>query len=131
MFGRTLMLVTAAAFSLSACAQGFGPGPSPPNGYQNEADPTVRVHNDGLAAVAVYEQGRSVRLGTVMPGQTECLEMDNASQERKRLIARPVGGGEATVSPAFDTDRGQGWSWSLANTPRLDRISLERAEPCG
>lgn len=38
--------------------------------------------------------------------------------------------GGPAVSPIFDAVRGGGWRWSLANTPRLDGLSLEPAEPC-
>lgn len=128
MLGRALiraLILCALALALAVCSGREGPpqAPSP------ESRATVQIENDGLAAVAVYESGRSARLGTVMPGQTECLELSEGSGDR-RLVARPVGGGESAVSPAFEPADGDGWSWKLATTPRLDGISLVRSEPC-
>lgn len=129
MRSRTFIAGLAAALVLSGCS--FLPGfdrAEPPSGY-DAGSATVAVENDGLAAVAVYSTHTQTRIGTVMPGQTECLTLTDTSQQQQ-LVARPVGGGEATVSPTFSADPGKGWSWRLGTTPDFDRLSLVRAEIC-
>ncbi len=128
-------IATAAATALLlwACIPGMDGGTSPPTApgdFASSDHATVEVENSGLASQAIYSSEMSARLGTVMPGQVECVEIPRTSGDLQ-LIARPVGGGEATVSPTFSPDGGDGWSWSLGNNPRLDRISLSRSDHCG
>lgn len=129
MRSRTCIAGLAAALVLSGCS--FLPGfdrPEPPSGF-DVGSATVAVENAGLAAIAVYSTYTKARLGTVMPGQTECLTLTETSRQQQ-LVARPVGGGEATVSPTFSADPGKGWSWRIGTTPDFDRLSLVRTEIC-
>lgn len=128
MRSRTL-IAGVAALVLSGCS--LLPGPDRPDALSGFAagSATVAVENDGLAAIAVYSTHTEARLGTVMPGQTECLSLTDTSQQQQ-LVARPVGGGESTVSPTFSADPGKGWSWRIGTTPDFDRLSLERSEIC-
>lgn len=130
MLGRTLGWSTVTAILLlPACGPGMKQNPPESSVSADTENPTVRVKNQGLSTVAIYEVGEPGRIGTVLPGHTACLEMTVAT-DQKKLVARPVGGGTEAVSPSFDTRPGEGWKWSLTTTPILDGISLERAAPC-
>lgn len=131
---KPLHLTAAAAILLTAaCALG-NEAPAPPgygsdglgSGFQNA---TVQVENTGFSSVAIYSSQSSTRIGTVDPGQTRCLEL-KLTGEDQRLIARPIGGGDRTVSPAFTPHHDEGWSWKLGTNPVTDRISLKRADTC-
>lgn len=124
---------TAAALLIAACSGHEAPAPP---GYGSDGltagfeYATVEVENTGFTSVAIYSSQESTRMGTVDPGQTRCLEL-KLTGEDQRLIARPIGGGERTVSPVFTPHHDEGWSWRLGTNPVTDRISLERAETCG
>lgn len=131
---KALHLAAAAAVLLTAACSFGTEAPAPP-GFGSAAmgsnfeNATVQVENTGFSSFAIYSSQLSTRLGTVDPGQTRCLELKLIGEDQ-RLIARPVGGGDRTVSPPFTPHHDEGWSWKLGTNPVTDRISLERSDTC-
>ena len=89
---------------------------------------TVLVENVGIEAVAIYSSRRAARLGTLMPGQRVCLRLPNSFAQQ--LLARPVSGGGAMLSPRVDLSPGDGWEWSIGINTVADRLSLMPRTQC-
>lgn len=89
---------------------------------------TLRVSNYGLESAAVFFEQR--RLGTVPPGQTECIELralpdGGTVQLWWKQIAK-----DAVAMPPAAFSQHPGWSMVITTQPRYEVFSLQPAEPC-
>lgn len=124
---RRLVAGGVLVFASTACAERaqnpYRPDP------EAATETTVLVENTGIAAVAIYASDDPARLGTVMPGRSQCIDLRSPTSVQ-HLIARPVGGGQDTVSPRFEVRPGEGWEWRVGTNPAIDGLSLVPRSQC-
>lgn len=78
---------------------------------------TIRVTNEGLDALKIYEDGH--RVGSVGPGQSVCVVIRRPSLTV--LVARAVGGGSVQSVP-MDTNS-HSWTWTVRRLDQFDTIT--------
>jgi hypothetical protein len=96
------------------------------NVYQ--ASPTLLVVNESIETLVITTLG--TRRGTVMPGETRCLEMPRF--HILTVTARAVGGGLVVESPTLQMRGDNGWVWRITNSAiasSLDVVPMD--PPCG
>ena len=85
---------------------------------------TIEVVNDGIDALAIYENGN--RVGSVNPGQTVCIAIRRPG--RTQLTARAVGGDRTTSAP-MDTNSSS-WTWRVRKLDQFDALDTMPAARC-
>lgn len=119
------MLLIVLAAACQTASDPFRSGEVAPGG----GTATLLLENRGSFTMAITTDASPMRLGTVPPGETDCLLLQTLGSQR--LIARPTGGGgEGVISPRFNALAGQGWRWEIGSEQAADGRSLSRFEPC-
>jgi hypothetical protein len=77
-----------------------------------------------MEVLRVYDEFQL--LGTIYPGETECIiiRRESVRNLRFRQITRTEYG------PDFSPFSAPGWTVTIRNTPWMDVLSLQPAEPC-
>lgn len=91
-----------------------------------EREPALCIHNRSTNALAIYAEGLNARIASLHPGESSEIRLPIMGGSY-RLIARPVGGERAVVSPIFDPTTRPRWEWTLSGSRVADGLDLEPA----
>ena len=99
------------------------------SGLETAGYRTLWVENRTLNALSLYIGPGLRKIGWVQPGRGSCIRLRVHTAGSVRLLADPVGGEPAIVSPDFDPNGYPGWQWIVGP---IDALKLEPMRPpCG
>lgn len=102
-------------------------GCAPPTSLSSvtELPPTLEVENSSIDTYKIYSNGN--RVGTVMPGRTECIKL-RAPEDV--IITVSAVGGDSYNAPKINVRESRFWRMVISMNPRIDIYTLSPSTPC-